>query len=291
MNSMHMFASGPKRNYYGKGDVLVYRLCRDGAVPSGQSAVFGTNVTILIYGEGFWPTYTTGDNTGLIATDSMKNFVQRETMNFTGGDLELYCLFLAEKFLAKYPQVEGVQIAAEEIPYFTLGTRGVSFAPGGPERAFARLEMAKTATVEMRSGIRGFRLLRLGGSSFHGFVRDEYTTLPDIANRPLHMWLDLDWSYTEPGSAYSNGAVTTVVHSIVTEIFDAFTSGSIQEIIYQIGAKILETIPAIAEVNLEANNRTWDTIAERGDAIGVYTDARPPYGCLGLTLTREGQRS
>jgi urate oxidase len=286
MNPMHTFASGPKRNYYGKGDVLVYRLYRDGNGPPGQSAVFGANVTILIYGEAFWPTYTTGDNTGLIATDSMKNFVQRETMNFTGGDLESYCSFLAEKFLAKYPQAEGAQLTAEEIPYSAVGVQGVSFAPGGPDRAFARLETTRTATVEVRSGIRGLRLLRLGGSAFHGFVRDEYTTLPDIADRPLHMWLDLDWSYTEPKAAYTEGATTKKIRGIVTEVFDAFTSGSIQEIIYQIGTKILADIPPVAEVSLEANNRTWDTIAEKGDTSGVYTDARPPYGCLGLTLKR-----
>ena len=39
---------------------------------------------MLVYGEAFWPTYTTGDNTGLIATDSMKNFIQRETLHFVG---------------------------------------------------------------------------------------------------------------------------------------------------------------------------------------------------------------
>jgi urate oxidase len=99
------------------------------------------------------------------------------------------------------------------------------------------------------------------------------------------MWLDLDWNYTEPKAAHTGGTVTEV-RSIVTEVFDAFTSGSIQEIIYQIGTKILAEVPAIAEVNLEANNRTWDTIAEQGDEIGVYTDARPPFGCLGLTLKR-----
>jgi urate oxidase/2-oxo-4-hydroxy-4-carboxy-5-ureidoimidazoline decarboxylase len=54
------------------------------------------------------------------------------------------------------------------------------------------------------------------------------------------------------------------------------------------GTRLLADIPAIAEVHLEANNRTWDTIAEQGDALGVYTDARPPYGCLGLTLKRQG---
>src|SRR5580704_13712088 len=71
---MHRFASGWKKSYYGKGDVSVYRLHRD----PGQGAVFGANVLILIYGEAFWPTYTKGDNSSLVATDSMKNFIQHE---------------------------------------------------------------------------------------------------------------------------------------------------------------------------------------------------------------------
>ena len=45
-------------------------------------------------------------------------------------------------------------------------------------------------------------------------------------------------------------------------------------------------IAAMSEVHLEANNRTWDTIAEKGNSLGIYTDPRPPYGCLGLTLRR-----
>ena len=49
---------------------------------------------------------------------------------------------------------------------------------------------------------------------------------------------------------------------------------------------MLTDLPSLGEVHLEASNRTWDTIAERGDAFGVYTDARPPYGCLGLSLKR-----
>ena len=79
--------------------------------------MFGANVMILIYGDAFWPTYTTGDNTSLVATDSMKNFIQRETMNFTGSDLESYCRFIAEKFMNTYPQAEGAQVTATEIPY------------------------------------------------------------------------------------------------------------------------------------------------------------------------------
>ena len=282
---MNRFASGPKRNYYGKGDVIAYRLNRDGRTPAGRSPVFGANVLFLVYGDAFWKTYTEGDNTGLVATDSMKNFIQRETLTFPGNDLEEYCRFLGEKFLAAYPQVDGLQISAAEIPYSAVGGN-VAFAPAGPERATARIEMTRGRLVEAASGVRGFRLLRLGGSAFRGFVRDEYTTLPDLNNRPLHMWLDLEWTYLRPDAAFSGGAVTAQVRRMVQEVFAAFESGSIQQVIYQMGTKMLDAIPVMSEVHLEANNRTWDTIAERGEDLGVYTDARPPYGCLGLTLTR-----
>ena len=164
--------------------------------------------------------------------------------------------------------------------YGTIYTvvHAVAFAPAGPERAWSRIEITRQGVAEQRSGITGFRLLRLNGSAFRGFVRDQYTTLPDIANRPLHMWLDLDWSGAEP--------VADRVRKLVHDVFDGFESGSIQQIVYQIGTKMLAEIPSVSEVNLEANNRTWDTIAEQGDSLGVYTDPRPPYGCLGLSLKR-----
>ena len=281
---MERFASGSKRSYYGKGDVIVYRLNRDGQVPSGQSPVFGAKVLMLIYGEAFWPTYTTGDNTGLIATDSMKNFIQRETMHFAGADLESYCRFLADKFVGTYSQVDGVQVSAEEIPYEGLG--GPAFTPSGPERATARVELARGNIVEATSGLRGFKLLRLGGSAFHGFVRDEYTTLPDLMNRPLHMWLDLEWRYTDASAAFNDGRIVARARGLVRRVFETFESGSIQQLIHRIGTTMLEENPSIAAVDLEANNRTWDTIAEQGAELGVYTEARPPYGCLGLSLKR-----
>ncbi len=284
-HTLRQFATGWKRNYYGKADVIAYRLHRDGNQPPDQSPVFGANVTMLLYGDAFWPTYTTGDNTGLVATDSMKNFIQRETLHFSGASLEPYCRFLAEKFLSTYPHTEGIQVSAEEIPYQSIPGSSVAFAPAGPDRAFASVEFTQRGLVDLQSGIRGFKLLRLGGSAFYGFVRDQYTTLPDIHNRPLHMWLDLDWRYMDSLAAFESGA-TRQVRQLVHDVFHGFESGSIQQVIYQIGTRILEELPAISEVNLEANNRTWDTVAEQGGQLGVFTEARPPYGVLGLSLKR-----
>jgi urate oxidase / 2-oxo-4-hydroxy-4-carboxy-5-ureidoimidazoline decarboxylase len=277
------FASDWKKNYYGKGDVIVYRLRRDGATP--QNPVFGANIKMLVYGDAFWPTYTTGDNTGLIATDSMKNFIQREALNYGGSDLEECCRFLGAQFLEVYPQVEGVQVSAVEMPYSGIDSSRVAFAPAGPERATARIELNRAGIVEAVSGVSGFRLLRLSGSAFRGFVRDQYTTLPDLADRPLHMWLDVEWTYSEPQAAFNSGAAVAAVRRTVHDVFCGFESGSIQQIIYRIGTRILSENSAIAEVHLEANNRTWDTAAERGET-GVFTEASPPYGCLGLRLRR-----
>ncbi|MEP6714584.1 MAG: hypothetical protein ABJC09_03360 [Terriglobia bacterium] len=106
---------------------------------------------ILIYGEAFWRTYTPGDNTSLIATDSMKNFIQQETLNFEGSDLESYRRFLAEKVLSIYSQAEGAQISASGIPYDTVEGSTSAFTPGGPERAFATIEMSRGQTIPDRA--------------------------------------------------------------------------------------------------------------------------------------------
>ena len=151
---MEYFASGWKGSYYGKGDIVAYRLNRDGVVPLGKSPIFGANVKLLLYGDAFWRTYTKGDNTGLIATDSLKNFVQRETINFTGHDIESYCRFLGEKFLAKYSQVEGLQISAVEVPYARLLEHAPAFVPSPSARAFARRTAPHSAPLAHHGHLR-----------------------------------------------------------------------------------------------------------------------------------------
>ena len=208
---MEQFASGWKQSYYGKGDVIVYRLNRDGAATPTQRPVFGASVLMLVYGKAFWPTYTTGDNTGLIATDSMKNFIQRETLELrrqrsgglllvSGGDLHGRCIRRSRASRSRRrrfrtPRSSG---ASASCPAGLNGQRHGSSSGSAPSsRRFPDL--------------RGFRLLRLSGSAFHGFVRDQYTTLPDLHDRPLHMWLDLEWSYTSPAHYCSEGRVTDAV--------------------------------------------------------------------------------
>ena len=64
---------------------------------------------------------------------------------------------------------------------------------------------------------------------------------------------------------------------------------SIQHLVHEIGTRMFERFPALAEVTFEAQNRTFDTAeeSEADERRKVYTDPRPPYGRIGLTMRRE----
>ena len=46
--------------------------------------------------------------------------------------------------------------------------------------------------------------------------------------------------------------------------------------------------PQLAEISFEAENRLWDTaqVSEEDGRVRVYTDPRPPFGVISLTLAR-----
>jgi urate oxidase / 2-oxo-4-hydroxy-4-carboxy-5-ureidoimidazoline decarboxylase len=283
---MRQLLSGQKQSYYGKGETVVYRLKRDYKVPEGEKPLLAAKVTQVIWGDTFWKTYTHGDNTDLIATDSMKNFIQRETLHYEGYTLEGLLDFLGHKFLSKYPQAEGIELKAEEIPY---DQTGIAFKPSTGPKSTAQLWLGREgndiSVKQLISGLKGYQLLRLSGSAFYGFLRDEYTTLPDLKNRPLRMFLELEWHYSDVKRGLERPPTRTI-HAVVEKTFQDFTSGSIQEVIYQMGQAILETCPDVSQVDLEGQNHTWDMVTERDENLGVFTDSKPFYGILGLSLKR-----
>ncbi len=279
----------PGRSHYGKGETVVYRLQRDYQVPPGELPVLGARLTLFIWGEAFWPTYTSGDNTNLVATDSMKNFLQRETLNYTGHSLEGLAHFLVEKFMATYPQAEGAELYAEQIPFEAVSGQGPGLRPAGGPYATARVLFTREGGQPRLSGLvcglAGFELLRLSGSAFTGFVRDGYTTLPENRNRPLRMKLNAEWTFTDPQAGLEARSVPAV-RERVEGTFEGFTSGSIQEVLYQIGTRVLTDLPVIERLELEGQNHTWDAVTEQDETLGVFTISKPFYGILGLSLTR-----
>lgn len=61
------------------------------------NTVVGVDVTCEIGGDAFLPSFTDGDNTLVVATDSMKNFIQRHLASYEGTTAEdSYTMWLTD---------------------------------------------------------------------------------------------------------------------------------------------------------------------------------------------------
>ena len=260
---------------YGKDAVSVYRT-------NASGSLFAAEVRLDVFGESFVPSYTEGDNSMVIATDSMKNFVHLIALEYEGSSLEEFLDVAGRTFLAKYGHVERVRLRARELPFARVGQ--VLFQRFDGDYGVAELELDRGGIVDLRSGREGLHLVKLTGSAFTGFVRDEYTTLPEMADRPLGIHLDVYWRHEDAARRVASEAV----RESVKETFDDFSSESIQHLVHEMGRRILARFPEIAEVSFEGENRLWDTaqVSNEDERVRVYTAPRPPVGVITLTLTR-----
>src|SRR5258706_5330636 len=78
---------------------------------------FAAQVDVEVFGENFLPAYTEGDNTRVVATDSMKNFVLRQALDYDGATLEGFLDVLGHRFLATYADMEALRLTARELPF------------------------------------------------------------------------------------------------------------------------------------------------------------------------------
>jgi urate oxidase len=144
---------------------------------------------------------------------------------------------------------------------------------------------------DLRAGRVGLELLKVTGSAFAAFARDEYTTLPERRDRMLFTHVDIAWRYADPAVAVTPDPARYVASEQVADlaavVFHEFVSLSIQHLVHEIGTRMLERYPELTEITFEAENRTFDPAGEADDRVKVYTDPRPPFGRIGLTLHRE----
>jgi urate oxidase len=162
----------------------------------------------------------------------------------------------------------------------------------------ARLELARDANgsvqiTDHECGRRELQLIKVTGSAFADFARNEHTTLPERPDRPLYIWCNVGWKYADASHAVLADPARYVaaeqVADLAVAVFHEFVSLSIQHLVNEIGVRMLDRWPQLAEVSFDAQNRLWDVGAESTDdpRVKTYADPRPPYGHIGLVLRRD----
>jgi urate oxidase len=227
----------------------------------------------------------------------MKNFVYASAAEFDGTSLEAYVAFLGRRLLETYPPMESIAVTAHEVPLDPAETpeltSDVVFRLTRGDRAMAQARFGRdrdgVIVNDARSGIEGLRLLKTSGSSFAAFARDRYTTLPELADRPLTVLLDAHWRYGDTRDAAGEGrghVAAALVRRALELTFHDFNSRSIQELVHEMGQRLLKGFPSLVEIEFSAQNHTPDRVAEGKDGVAVFAEPRQTFGKIGLVLRR-----
>ena len=270
---------GPNR--YGKAETRLVRVFRD----DDTHRLADLNVSIALSGD-LAATHLTGDNAGVLPTDTMKNTVYAFAKEYGVGEPEEFGLLLAMHFVAGQPQVRAAKVAIEAYDWERLG----------PHSFRRRADFVRTADVtvtvdqqQVVSGLRDLVLLNSTASEFHGFPRDKYTTLPETNDRILATAVDAKWRFLRTDIDWYESFNATV--EALTGAFVNTYSYSLQQTLFSMGSRVLETRPEIAEVRLALPNRHHYPVDlspfDLTNDNEVFLAGDRPYGLIEGTVARD----
>jgi urate oxidase len=271
---------------YGKAKVRVLKILRDGAV----QRIKDINVAALLDGN-FETSYTTGDNSKVVPTDTIKNTINILAKKQLGDEIEGFAQVLGEHFLERYPQVRRANIEIEERNWQRLEVDGKphphSFVSGGNSRLFVEAIYDREER-SIHSGIRDLLILKSTGSGFEGYPKDEFTTLPETSDRILATSFSARWKFDRlPENCR---AANESILAAMLKVFAEKYSPSAQTTLFQMGEAALATCPEISRIDLAMPNKHCLLIdlsrfdLENQNEVFVPTDE--PHGQIEATVAR-----
>jgi urate oxidase len=274
------------KHSYGKGRVRIMRVNRDAA----RHEVRELNVKVMLTGD-FGASYTSSDNTAVIATDSIKNIVNIVARDHVGVENEAYAGFLADYFLDHYSHVDSISVLASETKWVRQVVDGVehdhAFLLDSNGKPFVRL----TATRQGRdlvSGIEGFSFMKTTQSGWVGYVMDEATTIKETTDRMFATAMDASWRWAATPASYAKA--NAGILQAAMKVFSTTYSPSAQNTMLLMGEAALAAVPAIAEISLACPNKHYLPIDltpfDRAYDHQVFTPTDEPHGQIECTIGR-----
>jgi urate oxidase len=250
------------------------------------------DLTIAIRFQGSYDeSYTAGDNSAVLPTDTMKNTVYALAATERVRDAESFGLVLARHFLDRNPRLERVRIDITEHAWGRIasGDReyGQAFVRQGPQTRTSTIDGDRhRMTVE--AGVADLVILKSSHSAFAGFPRDEYTTLPETHDRIFATSLTATWRYRDLDVSFDTA--WRAVHRTLLESFAEHHSASVQHTLHAMGQAVIESVEDVTSIHLVMPNKHHLPVdlarlgLENRNEIFVPTDE--PHGLIEGTVTR-----
>lgn len=274
-------------NNYGKSRVRLMKVARRGGWHELQ------NITVKIAFEGdFIEAHTSGDNSLVLPTDTMKNTVYalaHETLEIE--EIEAFGQRLTGYFLKNNEQTTQVVIEIDEHQWLRVNVNEQphehSFVKGSDEKRTTKIN-ATRESVTIESGIEDLIVLKTTKSAFTDFIKDRYTTLPETTDRIFCTAVKGVWRYADPKKA--TGENWRGIRQTIIETFAEHDSLSVQHTLYAMGEAVLEKFPDVEEIAFSLPNIHFIPVdftrfgMENDNRIFLPTDE--PHGLIEARLSR-----
>jgi urate oxidase len=268
---------------YGKSEVRLVKVERG----PERHELRDLTVDLMLEGD-YEAVHTEGDNTGLVATDTMRNTVYALAAERTLDSLPDFAKALVEHFRA-HPRVTGALARIREHPWQRL--------PGDEQHAWQR-GAGGTRIEEVRAdpggmghsaGVDDLLVLRSSGSAFEGFDRDRFTALAETDDRILATVVTARWEYFD-GVGVAEPAWAEVRDTLLGAFTDHH-SPSVQFTLYRMGEAVLDAHGDVERIDLSLPNRhhlPFDVsrfgVEDRGEVFHATTE---PFGLIEATVVRQ----
>jgi urate oxidase len=272
---------------YGKSRVRLTRVTR---LPD-RHEIRELAVDLRLEGD-FDASYTVGDNSRIIATDTMKNVVYSLAQGRPPEAIEDFGAALAGHFVEGFAHVRSATVGLTEHPWRRIAVDGRdhphAFVGGGGETRAASVTRGREG-ARFESGLDGLMVLKTTGSGFSGFLRDRHTTLPDTTDRILATEVRSRWAYA-PGAIVDWDRAHAEVRRSLLETFAEHDSLAVQQTLFAMGEAALGACAEIEQITLTLPNQHRILFdlgrfgQENANEIFVTTDE--PFGLITGTLRR-----
>jgi urate oxidase len=277
-------------NHYGKSQIRLVKVSR------GPERHTLRDLTVAIALEGdFEAAHVDGDNTNVVATDTMKNTTYALAKDGLTGSIEAFGQLLAGHFL-EFPQVTRATASIREhgwslIPTST-GPAPDAFVRGGGLTRTTSVSATRDG-LKLESGIDDLVVMKTTRSAFEGFPRDRYTTLPESSDRLMATKISATWGYaagSAADAAFDFDAAFGGVRDILLDVFATHFSPSVQNSVWVIGRAILEAQPAVDWIRMVLPNlHHWLVDMqpfEMSNEGEIYVSTTEPHGLIDATVRR-----
>ncbi|MDQ3506422.1 MAG: urate oxidase [Actinomycetota bacterium] len=275
------------QNNYGKADIRLVKVFRD----TNRHEIKDVHIAVAQTGD-FDAVNVDGDNSGAMATDTMRNTVYALAKDGLTSSIEDFGIKLVRHFVEAAPKATGIRINMTEHPWNRIEVDGEphdhSFVRGAGVRTAEVAGDGKEFSVE--AGIDDLIVLKTAESGWADFHRDRFTSLPETNDRIMATVVAAKWQYGNRTDLDFEAAWESVRKQILETFTDHF-SPSVQNTLYLMGKAVLEKHSEVERIHFSLPNRhhilyDLDRFGMENDNEIFHADAEP-YGLIEGWVERE----